>query len=112
MKNNFVFIAGISCFSSCAVIAGVEDAFNLEIKHQGSSKTLDFTGEQYATFVKSPDKLPTALKQKGVECCAPQTKVSETVWQCCDKTTIIVAPNRRASILLDAAFKAEKPDPR
>jgi hypothetical protein len=110
MKRMLIAATAISCFLSCSAIAGTNDAFSFTIKGAGASKTLTFTGQQYAAFEESPTKLVNALAYEGVDCCAPQKKVSETVWQCCDGKPVIVASSARAANLLGAAFAATKSD--
>jgi hypothetical protein len=66
-----------------------------------SDNSLRFFGEV-------PSQLTAVLRERGIDCCASQTRINATSWKCCNGKFLIVSYDPRVQAVLDAAFTGPK----
>lgn len=66
-----------------------------------SDNSLRFFGEV-------PSQLTAVLRERGIDCCASQTRLNANSWKCCNGKFLIVSYDARIQAVLDAAFNTPK----
>jgi hypothetical protein len=85
--------------------ASASERAELQVKKgETTVLTLRFSGNSLAFFDQIPTQLTSVLREHGIDCCASQTRISESAWRCCHGKFVISASSARLQNLLAAAF--------
>jgi hypothetical protein len=70
--------------------------------------TLRLSDGTLAFFTELPSQFTTVLRERGVDCCSSQTRISATEWKCCHGKFVIISTDSRVQEMLTAAFNGPK----
>jgi hypothetical protein len=77
----------------------------LQVKRDNTTiLRLRMTNGSLAFFNEVPSQLTAVLRERGIDCCSAQTRISATEWKCCHGKFIIVSQDTRVQELLTAVF--------
>lgn len=89
--------------------AWAENAAELQVKRDNTIVlTLRFSDRSLSFFTELPSQLTAVLRERGIDCCSSQTRISETVWKCCHGKFVIISSDSRIQSVLTAAFNGPK----
>lgn len=70
--------------------------------------TLRLSDGTLAFFTELPSQFTAVLRERGIDCCFSQTRISATEWKCCDGKLAIISTDTRVQEMLTAAFNGPK----
>ena len=91
------------------IYASAEEASELCVKQNDKTLlTLRIAPRSLAFLAEHPSQLTTILRERGIDCCSPQTRISEGVWECCHGKFVISSTSPSLQDVLVAAFNGPK----
>jgi hypothetical protein len=107
MKRFFIVVVA-SLFLLNLASARADKAILRVTRDNTTVLTLMISDNSLRFFGEVPSQLTAVLRERGIDCCASQTRINAASWKCCNGKFTIVSYDARVQAVLDAAFTGPK----
>lgn len=108
MKRHLILCA-LGIFLAVPISSAADNRAEIQVKRDNTTVlTLRLSAGTLAFFNELPSQFTAMLRERGIDCCSSQTRISATEWKCCHGKFVIISADSRVQEMLTAAFNDPK----